>query len=109
MSSKEEKRSHVTEGLYVINLSRVYWSGRRRRAPRAIRIIRDFIQRHTKADRVVIDSSINEYIFSRRYDKPPRRVAVMISRVSSEPLVVKASLAVPIKQESAGKEESGEG
>ncbi len=108
MSSKEERKSRVTEGLYIINLSRVYWSGRRR-APRAIRTIREFIQRHTKAERVIIDNSVNEYIFSRRYDKPPRRIAVMVSRVSSEPLVVKVSLAVPIQQESVGKEESGEG
>ncbi len=109
MSSKEERKSRVTEGLYIINLSRVYWSGRRRRAPRAIRTIREFIQRHTKAERVIIDNSVNEYIFSRRYDKPPRRIAVMVSRVSSEPPVVKVSLAVPIQQESVRKEESGEG
>ena len=109
MSAKEEKKTRVTEGLYIINLSRVYWSGRRRRAPRAIRAIREFIQRHTKAEKVVIDNSVNEYIFSRRYDKPPRRIAVMVSRVSSEPLVVKVSLAVPIVHEGAASEESGEG
>lgn len=109
MSSEEEKKPRVTEGLYIINLSRVYWGGRRRRGPKAIRTIREFIQRHTKAEKVIIDNSVNEYIFSRRYDKPPRRVAVMVSRVSTEPLVVKVSLAVPIRQESVGKEESGEG
>jgi len=109
MSSKEEKKVRVNEGLYVINLSRVYWSGRRRRAPRALRTIREFVKRHTKANKIVIDNSVNEYIFSRRHDKPPRRIAVMVSRISTDPLVVKVSLAVPIQQEGAGKEESGEG
>ena len=40
----------MSERIYIINLSRIYWSGRRRRGPRAIRHIREFIKRHTKAD-----------------------------------------------------------
>jgi len=86
----------VSERIYVINLSRIYWSGRRRRAPRAIKRIREFIKRHTKAEVVIIDESINTYIFSYAYDKPPRRVAVRVLPLDSEGKVVKAVLAVPI-------------
>jgi len=86
----------MSERIYIINLSRVYWSGRRRRGPRAIKRIREFIKRHTKADHVIIDESINTYIFSYAYDKPPRRVAVRVVPVDPEGKVVKAVLAIPI-------------
>lgn len=86
----------MSEVVYVINLSRLYWTGRRRRAPRAIKYIREFIRRHTKAERVVLDSSINKYIFGRRYDKPPRRVAVAVMKLDQEGKVVKASLAIRV-------------
>jgi len=86
----------VSEEIYVINLSRIYWSGRRRRAPRAIKVIKEFVKRHTKADRIVIDESINTYIFMRAYDKPPRRVAVRVSPIDSEGKVIKVSIAIPI-------------
>ncbi len=91
----------MSEGIYVINLSRIYWSGRRRRAARAIKRIREFLKRHTKAERVIIDNSVNEYIFSRAYDKPPRRVAVRILRLDSEGKVIKATLALEVTQKTA--------
>lgn len=87
----------MSESIYIINLSRLYWTRRYRRASRAINYIRSFVKRHTKAEVVVLDSSINEYVFSRRYDKPPRRVAVAVMRLDPEGKVVKASLAIPVR------------
>ena len=87
----------MSESIYIINLSRLYWTRRYRRASRAVNYIRSFVKRHTKAEVVVLDSSINEYVFSRRYDKPPRRVAVAVMKIDPEGRVVKASLAIPIK------------
>lgn len=86
----------MAERIYVINLSRLYWTGRRRRAPRAIKTIREYIKRHVKAEHVIIDESINEYIFSRAYDRPPRRIAIRIIQVDNEGKVVKAALALPM-------------
>lgn len=85
----------MSEGIYVINLSRLYWTGRCRRAARAIKRVREFIKKHTKAENVIIDSSINEYIFSRAYDKPPRKVVVKLTRINER--TVKASLALEVK------------
>ncbi len=98
----------MSERIYVVNLSRVYWSGRRRRGPRAIKEIREFIARHTKAERVIIDESINAYIFKYAYDKPPRRVAVRVLPIDSEGKVVKAVLAVPIETQQVSSKEGGE-
>lgn len=71
-----------SEAVYVIPLKRVYWGGSRRsRGRRAVRIIREFIKRHFKATRVILDESINEYIYSRKIEKPPRRVMVKVFKI----------------------------
>ncbi|GAB6147633.1 50S ribosomal protein L31e [Stetteria hydrogenophila] len=65
--------------VYVVPLARVYWGRRSNRADRAVRLLRRFVARHTKADRVVIDNEVNEYIWSRGREKPPRRVKVVVT------------------------------
>ncbi|MGC9009077.1 MAG: 50S ribosomal protein L31e [Sulfolobales archaeon] len=81
-----------SEGLYIISLSRVYWGGSRRsRGKRAIKLIRDFITRHFGAKRVILDESINEYIFYRKIEKPPRRIIVKVFKIDEG--IYKATLA----------------
>ena len=72
--------------VYVIPLSRVYWGRRSNRADRAVRIVRRFVERHTRADRILIDNSVNNYIWSRGREKPPRRIKVLVklSRVKED-------------------------
>ena len=65
--------------VYVINLSRVYWGRRTNRADRAVRLIRRFVERHTKADRVVIDNEVNMEVWRRSREKPPRRIKVLVT------------------------------
>lgn len=84
----------MSEGIYIINLGRLYWTGRYRRLARAVKAVKEFIRRHTKASEVIIDRSINEYIFSRAYDRPPRRIAVKVVKIDEG--VVKASLALEV-------------
>ncbi len=91
------------EKIYVINLGRVYWSGRERRAARAMRMVKEYLLRHTKAERLIIDESVNEYIYSQSFDKPPRRVAVRVVQVDDEGKVLKAALAVPVEEAPAEK------
>lgn len=85
----------MSETLYVINLNRLYWTGRRRRGVRALKFIREFIARHTKAKKVILDNLINEFIHSYRMDKPPRKIIVKVTKIDEH--TVKASLAVPIE------------
>lgn len=75
-----EAGSHV----YVIPLDRVYWGRRSNRADRALRLIKRFVLRHTKADRVSIMNDVNNYVWSRGREKPPRRVKVIVSIVEEE-------------------------
>jgi large subunit ribosomal protein L31e len=84
----------MSEAIYVINLNRLYWTRRYRRLARAIKMIKEFIKRHTKANEVLIDNSINEYIFSRAYDRPPRKIVVKVTKIDEG--VVKVSLALEV-------------
>jgi len=78
------------EFTYTIPLREAFNVPVTKRANKAVKIVRNFLSRHTKASEIKIDSSINEVLWSRGIKKPPRRVKV---RVVKEGDVVKASLA----------------
>ena len=62
----------------MVPLKRVYWGRRTNRADRAVRLLRRFVARHTKADRVLIMNEVNNYIWRRGREKPPRRIKVIV-------------------------------
>ena len=69
----------IVKRIHIIPLKRVYWGKRTNRADRAIRFIRKYVKRHYKeAERIIIDPKVNEYVWSRSREKPPRRIAVEI-------------------------------
>ncbi|MEM0355251.1 MAG: 50S ribosomal protein L31e [Desulfurococcaceae archaeon] len=84
--------SNIVKSIHVIPLRKVYFGRRTNRADRAIRLIRKYVLRHFKdAERVIIDNSVNEYVWSRNREKPPRRVTVEI-RFNKEEKVAKVLL-----------------
>ena len=66
----------VEERIYTVPLSRAWLSPRRKRAPRAVRILRSFIERHMKPESIIITNEVNERIWSRGIEKPPRKIRV---------------------------------
>jgi large subunit ribosomal protein L31e len=88
--AEEIKPEIVDERIYTIPLSRAWITPRRKRAPRAVRLVRGFIERHMKisggtegegeAARLVIANEVNEKIWSRGIEKPPRRIKVRAAR-----------------------------
>lgn len=77
------------ERIYQIPLREVYERPRTKRAPLAIRTIKKFIARHmsTDIDKVWIDRSINEAIWARGIQKPPRRIRVKAVKFPEDELV----------------------
>ncbi len=73
-----EKPKFKLERDYVVPLQRVYWLGRNKRAKRAVRVLREFVLKHTKVERVVLDNEVNEAIWARSIKRPPRRLAVHV-------------------------------
>ncbi|MHA2169752.1 MAG: 50S ribosomal protein L31e [Candidatus Kariarchaeaceae archaeon] len=70
---------------------------RTKRAPRAMRMIREFIIRHMKSEDILIDPAVNEYIWSRGIKKPPRKISVRA--IKSDDDVVELYLVGAIPEE----------
>lgn len=71
------------ERVYTIPLRTAYLAAPRpKRANRAIKEIKIFLARHMKSeeDKVWIDNPVNEAIWSRGIQKPPRRIRVKAIR-----------------------------
>ena len=83
---KEIEEEIVEEKIYTIPLGRAWISPRKKRAPRATRILKNFIHRHMKikteteegeeTERLVVSNEVNEKIWSRGIEKPPRKIRV---------------------------------
>ncbi len=73
------------EAVYTIPLKRVYWGRRSNRAARAVKYIRFFIARHFGVDvkDVIIGNDVNEYVWRRGIEKPPRYVRVYARKLES--------------------------
>jgi len=78
------------ERTYTIPLGRIKNVPRTKRAPRAIRFIREFLKKHMKSDDIKLDSSINEKIWGRGIQKIPPKIK--IKAVKEEDGTVKATL-----------------
>jgi len=64
------------ERIYTIPLREVKRVPRTKRSPKAMRYIREFIQKHMKAEDVIIDQSINEKVWERGIEKIPSKIKV---------------------------------
>ena len=61
---------------------------RARRAPRAIRYLRQRIARHFDVETVTIDQKVSEYIFQRGREYPPRKITVKITKTEDDSVEV---------------------
>ena len=73
----EEEIEVVEEKIYTIPIGRLgYATDRGHRSPKAVRDVRAYVARHMKADEVSISNEINEAIWGRGINKPPRKITV---------------------------------
>jgi large subunit ribosomal protein L31e len=73
----EEEIEVVEEKVYTIPLRHVWVvTPRGKRAPRAVRDVRNYVARHMKSDEVAVSNEINSQIWSRSINKPPRKITV---------------------------------
>jgi large subunit ribosomal protein L31e len=87
----EEEKEIVEERTYTIPLSKAWIMPANKRAPKAMRILRKFIVRHMKVEarkeggeeeegeepvKLVVSNEVNERVWSRGIEKPPRKIRV---------------------------------
>ena len=80
------------ERIYTVPLRNSYNYVRTKRTRRAVRLLREFVCRHMKAEEkdVILSNALNNYLWKRSIQKPPRRVKI---RTIKEDGRVKAYLA----------------
>jgi large subunit ribosomal protein L31e len=85
----------VEEKVYTIPLGKATVRPPKKRAPRAIQLIRDFVTKHMKIEmkveegeeegalpRLIISSEVNERIWGHGIEKPPRKIRVRAAKDS---------------------------
>lgn len=84
---EEAEEEIVEERIYTIPLSRAWIGPPKKRTPRAVRIVKSFIQKHMKIkteaeeegeepEKLVLSNEVNQKIWSRGIKEPPRNIRV---------------------------------
>ena len=74
------KKAISISRIYTVPLTRAWISPKQRRAKRAINLIREFAVRHMKSSEVRIEEGLNEVIWRRGIERPPRRITVKMEK-----------------------------
>jgi large subunit ribosomal protein L31e len=91
---KKEEEEIVEERIYTIPLGKAWITPPRRRTPRAMRMIRSFMVKHMKLEarkgeegeeeeepkRLVISNEVNEKVWGRGVEKPPKKIRVRAAK-----------------------------
>ena len=64
------------ERTYIIPLRKAKEAPRTKRTPKAVKIVRAFLEKHMKSEDVNLDNSINEKLWERGIQKIPSKIKV---------------------------------
>jgi large subunit ribosomal protein L31e len=79
--AEEEEEEIIDERIYTVPLRKAYWTGSRlRRANKSVRILREFVERHMKPEELLIQPEVNNLIWARGIQKPPRRLRIRATK-----------------------------
>lgn len=74
------KEEIIDERIYIIPLAKARKGPRNKWAKKAIRYLREYINRHFKPESLIISQEVNERIWSRGIKKPPRKLKVRATK-----------------------------
>lgn len=77
---EEEIGEILEERLYTVPLGRVKNTPRKKRTKRAVNMLREFVIRHMKPEGITIDPILNEILWERGIEKPPRKIRVRVTK-----------------------------
>lgn len=64
------------ERIYVIPLRKAKDAPRTVRAPKAVKIVREYLKKHMKSEEISLDASVNEKLWERGIQKIPPKIKV---------------------------------
>jgi large subunit ribosomal protein L31e len=90
---EEEAEEFVEERIYTIPLGKAWVRPPKKRAPRAMHLVKAFVTKHMKMairveeeeeeeelPRLIINDDVNEKVWSRGIEKPPRKIRVRAAK-----------------------------
>jgi len=90
---KKEEEEIVEERTFTIPLQRALVRPPKKRAPRAMQLIKDFVTKHMKLEmkvseeeeeeelpQLIVSQEVNEKVWERGIEKPPRRIRVRAAK-----------------------------
>jgi len=95
------------ERIHTIPLRDVFARRRRGRAPKAVTVVREYLEKHMKSEKVKLGKSINESIWERSIQKIPRKLRVHAIKAEDGTVyseLVGTDIKVPTKEEKEAKE-----
>ncbi|MFX1274544.1 MAG: 50S ribosomal protein L31e [Promethearchaeota archaeon] len=77
---EEPKEEIIDERIYTVPLSKARHGPRNKYAKKAIRYLREYMTRHMKPEAIIISQEVNEKIWSRGIQKPPRKLKIRATK-----------------------------
>ena len=74
------KEEIIDERIYIIPLAKARKGPRNKRAKKAIRYLKEYMTRHFKPESLIISQEVNEKIWERSIQKPPRKLKVRATK-----------------------------
>jgi len=74
------KEEIVDERIYIVPLAKARKGPRNKWAKKAIRYLKEYMTKHFKPEGLVISQEVNEKIWSRGIQKPPRKLKVRATK-----------------------------
>lgn len=70
----------IDERIYVVPLAKARRGPRNKYAKKAVRYLREYMERHFKPESLVISQEVNEAIWKRGIQKPPRKLKIRATK-----------------------------
>ncbi len=70
----------IDERIYIVPLAKARKGPRNKRAKKSIRFLKEFMTRHFKPESLVISQEVNEKIWERGIQKPPRKLKIRATK-----------------------------
>jgi len=74
------KEEIIDERIYVVPLAKARRGPRNKWAKKGVRYLREFMERHFKPESLVISQEVNEAIWARGIQKPPRKIKIRATK-----------------------------
>ena len=74
------KEEIIDERIYIIPLAKARRGPRDKWAKKGVRYLKEFMERHFKPESLVISQEVNEAIWARGIQKPPRKIKIRATK-----------------------------